>query len=89
VLTQQTLWNPVFHAGTTLAWREYSPGLVTALTLFPPLWVSATRGALRAGRLNRRQVAAAVVLGGAIHAAAVADQVFHIRRRRRVTPGRP
>jgi Protein of unknown function with HXXEE motif len=77
ILTAQALWNPVFHAATTLAWREYSPGLATSLALFVPLWMSATRGALRSGALTRRQVGVGIVVGGVMHAATVASTVFH------------
>jgi hypothetical protein len=83
VLTQQALWNTVFHAATTAAWREYSPGLVTAGALFLPLWARITRRGLEEDMLSRRTVAAAIVLGGAIHATAVAQQVFFIGRPRR------
>ena len=76
IVTQQLLWNPVFHLGTTVAYREYSPGLVTALTLFPALWWRETRRALSCGRLSRRGVAAGVVTGGLIHLAAVRKQVY-------------
>ena len=36
VLTQQALFNPVFHAGTTVAWGRYSPGLATRVGGRPP-----------------------------------------------------
>jgi hypothetical protein len=76
VVCQQMLWNPVFHVGTTVAYREYSPGLVTAVTLFPVLWWRETRRALSCGRLSRRGVAAAVLAGGLLHFAAVRKQVY-------------
>ena len=38
VLTQQAVFNTLFHSGTTVAYREYSPGLVTALAGFLPVW---------------------------------------------------
>jgi hypothetical protein len=79
VLTQQALFNPVFHLGTTIAFRDYSPGLVSSLA-FPALWRRYTLSALRAGLVTRPGVAAAVALGGAIHAAAVAQQVFKLPR---------
>jgi hypothetical protein len=63
-----------------VAFRAYSPGLVTSLALLP-LWVRVTREALRDGRLGKRGLAAAVALGGAIHAAAVARQVFKVGSR--------
>jgi hypothetical protein len=78
VLTQQTLWNPVFHAGTTIAYREYSPGLVTALGLFPATWVALTATAVREGRMTRRAVAVSALGGAAVHAGAVARQVYGV-----------
>jgi hypothetical protein len=78
VLSQQTLWNPVFHAGTTVAYREYSPGLVTALALFPATWAALTAAAIREGRISRRAVAVSAVAGAGVHAAAVARQVYGV-----------
>jgi hypothetical protein len=75
VLTQQALFNPAFHAATTMAWRTYSPGLASSL-LFLPLWAQATRAALREERVTPRGVGVAVVAAGALHAWVVADQVF-------------
>jgi Protein of unknown function with HXXEE motif len=75
VLTQQALFNPAFHSATTVAWRTYSPGLATSV-LFLPVWVLATRAALREDLVSRRGVAASIGVGAAIHAWAVADQVF-------------
>lgn len=76
IVSQQMLWNPVFHAGTTIAYREYSPGLVTAVTLFPALWWRETRRALSTGRLSRRGAALCALAGGAAHFAAVRKQVY-------------
>ena len=83
VLSQQTLWNPVFHAATTVAYREYSPGLVTALALFPATWIALTAAAVREGRISRRAVALSALAGAAMHAGAVAQQVYGVGARRR------
>lgn len=56
VLTQQALFNPLFHAGTTVSYSAYSPGLVTSLALFLPLWYHLTRLALDEGLLTYRRV---------------------------------
>jgi hypothetical protein len=77
VLTQQAVFNPVFHLATTAAFRTYSPGLATSL-LFLPVWAGATRAGLREGLLSARGVGVGVAIAGAIHAAAVAQQVFHV-----------
>jgi hypothetical protein len=77
VLTQQALFNPAFHAGTTVAWRAYSPGLVTS-PLFLAVWGLTTRAALREGLISSPGLAASIAVGAAIHAWAVADQVFFV-----------
>ena len=76
--TQRALFNTVFHAGTTIAWREYSPGIITSLTLFLPLWWRLTRLALDDGLITRRGAVLGSAVGGTIHAGAVAQQVFFI-----------
>jgi hypothetical protein len=76
LLSQQALWNPVFHAGTSIAYREYSPGVVTAVALFPLTWLLVTRAAIREGRLTPRGARLSAALGAPIHAAAVVTQVY-------------
>jgi hypothetical protein len=76
VLTQQALFNTVFHVGTTVAYREYSPGLVTAVGGFLPLGWRLTRLAGREGLLTPGEVLGAAAIGGAVHATAVARQVY-------------
>ena len=82
VLTQQVPFNAAFHAGTTIAYRDYSPGTVTALAQLP-LWRFLVRSARRERLLSRPAEVAAAGIGGAIHAAAVTQQVYHRG------PGRP
>jgi hypothetical protein len=77
VLTQQALFNSVFHAATTVAFREYSPGLVTSI-LTVPLWRRLTKAAVAERRLTKREVAACTAVAGAVHAIVVARQVFFI-----------
>jgi Protein of unknown function with HXXEE motif len=83
VLSQQALWNPVFHAGTTIAYREYSPGVVTALALFPATWLALTVAAVRDGRTSPRAAALSAVAAAPVHAAAVARQVYGVGAGRR------
>ena len=86
VLSQQALFNTAFHAGTTVAWRAYSPGLFTSLALFLPLWLGATRSGLREGLLTRPGLAAALAVAGLVHTVAVAQQVFFAGRAWRARP---
>jgi hypothetical protein len=78
VVSQQTLLNPVFNAGTPVAYREYSPGLATALALFPATWVALTTAAIHESRISRRGAALSAPAGAAVHAAAVAQQVYGV-----------
>jgi hypothetical protein len=76
VLTQQALFNTVFHVGTTIAYREYSPGLVTAVGGFLPLWWQLTRLARDEHLITRSGALGAAAIGGAVHGAAVIQQVY-------------
>jgi hypothetical protein len=76
VLTQQALFNAIFHAGATLAYREYSPGLVTALAGFLPAWWHLTRLARAEELVSARASRAATAIAGAVHAAAVVATVY-------------
>jgi hypothetical protein len=78
VLTQQAVFNAAFHAGTTVAYREYSPGLMTSVALGLPLWAATTRSARRGGVLSRRALRGALAAGGLVHGAAVARQVYSV-----------
>jgi hypothetical protein len=74
----QLFGNSVFHAGTTVAYREYSPGLFTALGMFVPLWVAITRAAVRQGLMTRRGAAAGTAVATLVHALVLADQVYFV-----------
>ncbi|MFV8051943.1 HXXEE domain-containing protein [Mycobacterium sp. 48b] len=57
------LANAIFHAATTLRWREYSPGVISAVTLIGPtatqtLMLTKEAGikGKRRGASNRRQL---------------------------------
>ena len=75
VVTQQAVFNALFHVGTTLAYREYSPGVVTSV-LTVPLWWRLTRAALTEHRLSQGDVIACTLVAGIVHAAVVARQVY-------------
>jgi len=75
----QALFNTAFHVTTTAAFGVYSPGVITTLVLYPPLFHNLTRLAYREGLLSNGAGIVALVLGGAIHALVVALQVFFIK----------
>jgi hypothetical protein len=72
VLTQQAVGNAVFHAVTG------APGRLSAIGMVLPLWARITTLARRRGMLGRRDVVAALAVGGTVHAAAVAQQVYFL-----------
>jgi hypothetical protein len=61
-----------------VAYRDYCPGVVSAVVLFLPLWLRVTRLGLRNGLLTRRGVGAAAFAGGLIHGGVVVRQVSFI-----------
>jgi Protein of unknown function with HXXEE motif len=79
VLTQQALFNTLFHAVATVAFGAYSPGVATGLILFLPIWYYLTRVALREGLLTRRTALVACVIGGLLHTGVIAQQVFFVQ----------
>jgi Protein of unknown function with HXXEE motif len=75
-LTQQALWNSLFHAATAIAWREYSPALWTGIGGFLPMWIYLSRCARRQRLITPAGELAAGMIGGLVHAVAVRQQVF-------------
>src|ERR671919_591944 len=75
IVGQQAV-NTGFHAGTTAAYRAYSPGLVTSVALHLPLWRTLAGRAHREGLLSRHSVRASAWLATLVHAGVVSRQVF-------------
>jgi hypothetical protein len=76
VATQQAV-NAVFHSATTVAFREYSPGLITSV-LTVSLWRRLTGAALTEKLLTKHDVVACTLMAPIVHAGVVARQVFFI-----------
>jgi hypothetical protein len=76
-VAEEAAGNAVFHAATR------APGRLTAIGVALPLWIRITRVARRERLLGRRDVHAALALGGSIHAVAVSQQVYFVTIRRR------
>jgi hypothetical protein len=64
------VFNAIFHVVTR------APGARTAVGVVLPVWVATTAAARRAQLLERRDIATNLALGGPVHAAAVAHQVY-------------
>ena len=76
IFTPAVCFNILFHAGTTAAFGAYSPGLLTALTLYPPLFYIVSRRAVREALLTKRTAIISFALAGLVHAADVSHNVF-------------
>lgn len=70
------LFNMIFHAATSYLYGSYSPGLLTAVVLFPALsWYLASAFA-QAGLLRSEVALTATVAGALVHAIDLASTTF-------------
>ena len=76
IFTPAVCFNVVFHTGATVAFGAYSPGLITALTLYPSIFYLVSRRAFREGLMTNRMAVASFVIAGLFHAADVSHNVF-------------
>lgn len=67
----QFFLNALFHLWTAVAFREYSPGMVTAGALAPLLTPYFIARVWREGRVTAKEMTTAAVLGVVIAAAAI------------------
>ena len=76
VFTPAAFFNIVFHAGATVAFGVYCPGLITALTVYPIVWFLVSRSALREKLLPRPLAVVSLAVAGLFHLADVSHNVF-------------
>ena len=76
IFTPAVFFNIFFHAGATAAFGTYCPGLLTALTVYPPLFYLISRLAFSEGLLTSKLGWISFVIAGAVHAADVSRNVF-------------
>lgn len=58
--------NAIFHLGTTIIFKDFSPGLITALVLYLPVNGLIAWAALKENWVSREQLAAIFVTGGVL-----------------------
>jgi hypothetical protein len=78
VFTPAICFNILFHAGATAAFGVYCPGLITALVLYPPLFVAVSRRAISERLLTSKAALISFVVAGLFHAADVSHNVFQL-----------
>lgn len=79
IFTPGIFFNIFFHAGATAYFGEYCPGLLTALTIYPPLFYLVSRLAFSEGLLNDKLGWISFIIAGVFHAAEVSRNVFKAR----------
>ena len=82
MLTPAFFCNVFFHAGATLAYRSYSPGLITAIVIYLPLYALLLGLALSAGLLTPASWLTSTSLAALFHAIEVRHNVFRVGARR-------
>jgi len=78
VLTPAAFFNILFHAGATVLFGVYCPGLITALTVYPAVWFLLSRIALREGLLSVPLTVVSFGVAGFFHFADVSHNVFKV-----------
>ena len=56
--------NAIFHLGATIAFRDFSPGLITAILLYLPVNLLIARSALQEEWVSPRQLGVIFIAGG-------------------------
>ncbi len=76
VLAPGLFFNVLFHAGATVVTSEYCPGVITALTLYLPVFLLLCRLAWSENLLNAPTLISGLVIAGAFHTWEVGHNVF-------------
>lgn len=71
-----TLWNALFHAGATMVFRSYCPGVVTAMIVYPLVFYLVSERALREGFIGIGSWTTALAIAAAFHVWEVRHNVF-------------
>jgi hypothetical protein len=76
MFTPGLLFNTIFHAGATFVTGEYCPGIVTAVTVYVPVFYFLSRLAWRENLLDSRMVIFALIIAAVFHTWEVGHNVF-------------
>ena len=76
VFTPAAFFNILFHASATVVFGVYCPGLITALTIYPAVWLLVSRSALREKLLSLPLTIVSHGVAGLVHFADVSHYVF-------------
>jgi len=73
-------FNIFFHLGATIVYKAYSPGLFTALFLYPPVVLIVLKDALKERLIGRTELICSFFIAGCFHSVEVAHNVFYFGR---------
>ena len=76
--TPAIFFNVFFHAGATVYFRAYCPGLVSALILYLPLFFFVSQRALNEGLISGKLMIVSFIVAGFFHTAEVGHNVFKV-----------
>ena len=76
VFTPSIFSNTLFHVGASLLTRTYCPGVLTAVTIYLPLFVLVSQRAYTEGLLNAGTLAATLLFACLFHTWEVGHNVF-------------
>jgi hypothetical protein len=76
MFTPAIFFNVFFHAGATVYFRAYCPGLATSLILYLPLFFIVSQRALSEDLISGKLAIVSFVIAGFFHAAEVGHNVF-------------
>lgn len=73
------LFNSVFHVASSVVYRSYSPGTLSALLQFPPLFWYLASVFGKAGLLSWEMAILATIIGAAVHALDLASLTYFVQ----------
>ena len=76
VFTPSVFFNTLFHVGASILTRTYCPGVITAVTIYLPLFALVSELAYKEDLLNIGSVVATLLVGGVFHTWEVGHDVF-------------
>jgi hypothetical protein len=76
IFAPNLFFNTPFHAGATVVTQEYCAGVITALTLYLPIFFLVSSVAWRENLLDLRKLIAVLIVAGSFHIWEVGHNVY-------------
>jgi uncharacterized protein with HXXEE motif len=79
MFTPSFFCNFFFHAGASIAYRSYSPGLITGIVIYLPLYALTCKLIFSSGLITERWWVFSTIIAACFHALEVRHNVFLFR----------